>query len=236
MDANGLFSPSFDEGEVARLKAWHDFAYADMKERAGEDGQTFDYLGLELYVPPTAHPITAMSDMLGHAILNETQPTDLVLDMGTGCGVNAILAATRGAHVVAVDINADALLSAQANAKAAGRADQIETRVSDVFSAVPESFDLIVFDPPFRWFPARDALEANITDEGYRTLTGFFEGARQNLKQGGRMLIFFGSSGDLAYLHSLIIARGFTAEIVNERTLTRDGYEVGYLTLRLTQI
>jgi 16S rRNA G1207 methylase RsmC len=31
--------------------------------------------------------------------------------------------------------------------------------VSDVFDNVPRKFDLIVIDPPFRWFKARDQLE-----------------------------------------------------------------------------
>ena len=146
-----------------------------MKNEAGADGQTFEYFGLTLRVPPTVQPITGMSDLLGQAVLNETKPTDLVLDMGTGCGVNAILAATLGARVVAVDINADAVTAALGNGSENGVADRVDTRVSDVFSAVPESFDLIAFDPPFRWFPARDALEAGITDENYRALTEFLQ-------------------------------------------------------------
>ncbi|WP_220449879.1 hypothetical protein [Nonomuraea longispora] len=44
-------------------------------------------------------------------------------------------------------------------------ADRVEIRHSDVFSDVDGLFDLIVFDPPFRWFAARDLFEAATTDE-----------------------------------------------------------------------
>jgi hypothetical protein len=38
-----------------------------------------------------------------------------------------------------------------------------------VFEAVDGRFDLVIFDPPFRWFAPRDPLEAASTDENYRT-------------------------------------------------------------------
>lgn len=234
MDAEGPFTPSFDKAEVARIKAWHEAAYVEMKHEAGSGGQYFEYLGLQLFVPPMVHPITGVSDLLGQAVLAQTKPTDRVLDMGTGCGVNAILAATRGARVVAADINADAADATRANAIRNGVADRIEARVSDVFSAVPESFDLIVFDPPFRWFPPRDALEAGITDENYGALRTFFERVRVHLNSTGRILIFFGTSGDLTYLRSLIAASSLTPEVLNERVISRDDLEIGYVTLLLT--
>ena len=76
---------------------------------------------------------------------------DTVLDMGTGSGVNAILAAKRGARVVAVDINPHVLEAARDNARRNNVAGLVEVRYSDVFSAVEEQFDLIIFDPPYRW-------------------------------------------------------------------------------------
>ncbi len=85
-----------------------------------------------------------------------------------------------------------------------GVADRVEVRRSDVFSDVDGIFDLIVFDPPFRWFAPRDFLEAATTDENYDAMTRFFRQARRHLADGGRMLIFFGTSGDLAYIQQLI--------------------------------
>ena len=46
-----------------------------------------------------------------------------------------------------------------------GVADRMTFAVADVFDGVEGDFDLIVFDPPFRWFKPRDLLEAGSTDE-----------------------------------------------------------------------
>jgi release factor glutamine methyltransferase len=108
--------------------------------------------------------------------------------MGTGCGVNAALAACRAGEVVAVDINA--LAAAPDNAVRNSVAARLQVRHSDVFSTIKGSFDLIIFDPPFRWFAPHDLLEAAIMDAHYRALITFFRQARQHLTDHGRILIF----------------------------------------------
>jgi release factor glutamine methyltransferase len=167
-------------------------------------------------------------------VLAEAGASERLLDMGTGSGVNAILAASKGADVLAVDINPHALRAAVANAERNGFADRVEVRYSDVFSQVEGTFDLIVFDPPFRWFRPRDLLEAAMTDEGYRAMTTFFRRLRSHLRPGGRALIFFGTSGDLGYLQQLVADCGFVSEVVAQGALTRDGWQVEYFTFRLT--
>ncbi len=56
-------------------------------------------------VPPEVMPVTPVSHLLGEAVLAQVREGDRVLDMGTGSGVNAVLAAIRGAEVLAVDTN-----------------------------------------------------------------------------------------------------------------------------------
>jgi release factor glutamine methyltransferase len=104
-----------------------------------------------------------------------------------------------------------------------------------VFDAVDERFDLMVFDPPFRWFAPRSTLEAATTDENYGALTRFFAQADRHLEPDGRMLVFFGSSGDLPYLRRLIDAAGFRAQVVAHDSVLRDGCTVEYFTFRLTR-
>jgi release factor glutamine methyltransferase len=69
-------------------------------------------------------------------------------------GVNAILAAQVADDVVGVDLNPEAVAAARANAARNGV--WAAFAVSDVFSAVHGTFDLIIIDPPFRWFAPRD--------------------------------------------------------------------------------
>ncbi|MTD56311.1 methyltransferase [Amycolatopsis sp. RM579] len=216
--------------DVDRIHRWHEKAAKGIRD---ENVRTFSYLGHTIVVPPKVMPISGTSALLGEAVLAEVRADDRVLDMGTGSGVNAILAASRSRDVVAVDINPHALAAAKDNAERNGVGGRITVRHSDVFDAVEGRFDLIVFDPPFRWFAPRDLFEAAITDEDYRALKAFFRDARAHLTVRGRMLIFFGTSGDLPYLKQLAADAGFTSEVLGSQELTRDGWRVEYFTFRM---
>src|SRR3712207_2038995 len=92
-------------------------------------------------------------------------------------------------------------------------ADRVEVRLSATSSARPTRrqngpLDIVLFDPPFRWFQPRDLLGMATADPGYRALTRFMREARLHVSDRGRLLVFFGSSGDLGYLQRLIIEEG----------------------------
>ncbi|OKL46875.1 hypothetical protein BSR28_05465 [Boudabousia liubingyangii] len=71
-----------------------------------------------------------------------------VLDIGTGCGVQAIVAARHADRVVATDISTRALQIAAFNAALNGV--EIELRQGSMLEPViEESFDLVVTNPPF---------------------------------------------------------------------------------------
>lgn len=223
--------PRISETESDRIRAWHERAYAEMQRRGACD---VEYLGRRFHVPASVFGPTPTSDLLGRAVLDETRPDDRVLDMGTGCGVNAILAAARATDVVGVDINPDAVIAATENARRNEVADRTTFRESDVFRAVDGSFDLMIIDPPFRWFAPRDALEASITDEAYRMFGRFIRGARSRLRSSGRILLFFGTSGDFDYIVDSIAEHGWHRETVATRDLTLRGTTTTYETMRLT--
>ena len=76
---------------------------------------------------------------------------DVVLDMGTGCGILAVLAAEKAKRVVAVDINPHAIKCAIKNAEMNGAKEKIEFRQGDLFQPVKlnENFSLILFNAPY---------------------------------------------------------------------------------------
>ena len=70
-----------------------------------------------------------------------------VLDVGTGCGYHAILAALCGARVTATDVSARALAYARLNAALAGVT--IDFRCGSLLDPVRERYDVVVSNPPF---------------------------------------------------------------------------------------
>ncbi len=132
------------------------------------------------------------------------------LDMGTGSGFHALLAANRAAEVIAVDIEDAACSCALRNAVRNGLADEIDVREGNLFDPIgrDEKFDLITFNPPFLEGVPRSPLERALFDPHYETLARFFSSAHRYLREGGRILVAFSSAGDEQ--HFLKLARALT--------------------------
>jgi methylase of polypeptide subunit release factors len=107
------------------------------------------------------------------------------LDLGTGCGVQALLAARHAKSVVAVDLNPRALWLARVNGELNGISN-IECRQGDLFEPVrDEVFDLVVTNPPFVISPSQDYLfRDNDRDDDGLSQTAV-EGAAAVLAEGG---------------------------------------------------
>ncbi len=96
------------------------------------------------FVPPAS---THAAGTLLNLTIRERLTT--ALDLGTGCGVQALAAAAHCEHVVAVDINPRATAYAEFNARLNGFAN-VECRTGDFFGPVEDQrFDLVVSNPPF---------------------------------------------------------------------------------------
>lgn len=77
-------------------------------------------------------------------------PVGAVLDVGTGGGVQAILAARHATRVVATDANPRALAMARLGARLNGVSDRVELRRGDIFGPVAgERFDLVLANLPY---------------------------------------------------------------------------------------
>ena len=86
------------------------------------------------------------------------RPVDSALDLGTGCGIQAMHAARHARRVVATDISARALDIASLNAELNGF-ENIEFRLGSLFEPVAdETFDQIVSNPPFVITPRAEGV------------------------------------------------------------------------------
>ena len=87
-------------------------------------------------------------------------PVDTALDLGTGCGIQALHASRHARRVVATDISPRALHLAGLNAALNG-VTNIEFRLGSLFEPVAgERFDHIVSNPPFVITPRTDGVPA----------------------------------------------------------------------------
>ncbi len=90
------------------------------------------------------------------AQLTLRDPVARSLDLGTGCGVQALHLAAHSQRVVATDVNERALRITRFNAALNG-ADAVEVRAGSLFEPVAdEVFDLITTNPPFVISPATE--------------------------------------------------------------------------------
>ena len=91
--------------------------------------------------------VATSSDLL--ASLTLRQPVERALDLGSGCGIQAVLAARHAGKVIACDVNPRALNFTAFNALLNGL-DNVECRAGSLFEPVHgDRFDLIVSNPPF---------------------------------------------------------------------------------------
>ncbi|MEM2874749.1 MAG: class I SAM-dependent methyltransferase [Candidatus Hadarchaeales archaeon] len=111
-------------------------------------GDRFHFRDLELEAWPGVYEPAEDSLMIAENI--SVCAGEVVLDIGTGCGLLAILAARMGGRVVATDVNPLAIACARENARTQGVLDRVDLRLGDLFEPVgDERFDLVLFNPPY---------------------------------------------------------------------------------------
>lgn len=126
----------------------------------------------------------------------------IVLDIGTGTGIQAITAAKSGAkEVIAVDINPDAVSLAKENAKL--NDVRINIFQSNLFEIVKGTFDLIVFNPPY--LPPNKPKDMAWSG-GKNLIEKFLKQAKNFLNKNGKVIFVFSSLTKLPLKNIKIIA------------------------------
>lgn len=117
------------------------------------------------------------------------RPVRSALDLGTGCGIQALHASRHAERVVATDISERALRLAALNAELNG-IDGIEFRLGSMFEPVAgEAFDHIVSNPPFVITPRTEGVPAYEYRDGGMVgdalVAAFVAGCGDHLNPGG---------------------------------------------------
>lgn len=146
---------------------------------------------------------------------------DAVLDMGTGCGILAVLAAEKAKRVLAVDINPYAIECVMKNAEMNGAKERIEFRNGDLFQPIKpdESFSLILFNSPYlpsepdeerSWIGKAWAGGSN----GRKVIDRFVMDAPNFLAAGGRIQLVQSSLSDVNRTLKMFSERNLRAMVV----------------------
>jgi len=100
------------------------------------------------------------SFLLADCLNGEIRSQDVILDLGTGIGIQAIIAATLkdDIQIIATDINPIAVQNAKKNAQINKVSDRIEFINGDLFQPLlaKKNFSLILFNPPYLPLPLPD--------------------------------------------------------------------------------
>jgi len=161
-----------------------------------------------------------------------SRPVDRALDLGTGCGIQAMHAARHATHVVATDISERALELARFNAELNGISN-IEFRQGSLFEPVAgERFGHIVSNPPFVITPRNtDGVPAYEYRDGGMVgdalVASVIKDAEAHLEPGGVAQLLgnweYGSQDGLARVEQWVRFTGLDAWVVERE---RQGVEL----------
>jgi HemK-related putative methylase len=170
-------------------------------------------------MPGVANPNLLRTGAFFAAMIDERAlaPGASVLDMGTGSGVCALIAARRARRVVAVDVSPAAVRCARLNALLNELDERVDVREGDLFAPLGgERFDLVLFNPPFLVGAPKDHRDAawRSEDAAHR----FAAGLGEHLKPGGAALVLLSSFGDAcALFEAELRATGFRLDVFARR-------------------
>ncbi len=135
--------------------------------------RTFRALDLEVtpavLIPrPETETLVDVALELLRGVAGPESPEPLVLDVGTGSGCVALSLTAENpfVHVVAVDVDEEALEVARRNTARHGLEGRIDLVLSDLFGGLPsgQRFDMVVSNPPYIPAAEYEALEPNVRE------------------------------------------------------------------------
>ncbi len=124
-----------------------------------------------------------------------------VLDMGTGSGICALVAAKWASQVVAVDINPEATRCTRINALLNQVENKLQVCTGSLFEPVRgEKFDVILFNPPYLQGAPASSFEQALFDTG--VLAEFARQAQSYLTPHGNIILLLSTLAPLQVILS----------------------------------
>ena len=188
-----------------------------LRKQAFYDNLVFEVFE-EVYEP--AEDTFLLADYLAQVV----EETDTVLDMGTGCGILAVIAAMKALKVVATDLNPHAVECARLNIKTNNVSGKVDVRQGDLFKPLQktEKFDLIIFNAPY--LPSEPHEEKTWKgrawaggQSGREVIDRFIDEAPQYLKDGGRILLAQSTLASIEKTVTKFSKAGSEASVVAEK-------------------
>lgn len=146
-----------------------------------------------------------------------------VLDVGTGCGILAVLAAERANEVVAIDINPYAVRCARENAKSSHVGNRITFIQGDLLTSLSKGvrFDLILFNAPY--LPTdHNEIDSWINrawsggPSGREIIDRFIAESSVHLERAGRILLLQSNIAGISETFTAFETRRMSAGIIAE--------------------
>lgn len=181
-------------------------------------------LGLPLLILPGVFNPTLFrtSGVVVDALRRDLVPQGAsVLDVGTGSGVLAVVAARTARSVVAIDTNPAAVRCARINALLNGVEDRVEVRQGDLFDPLAgERFDVVLCNPPF--YPGRPQTPLEGAFYSIDFADRFCAALPHHLAADGFALMVLSSAGDEAGFERAFRDAGLAFQTVAEKDLVSE--------------
>lgn len=163
------------------------------------------------------------------------------LEVGSGAGVTSVLAALHGAQVTALDISAAAVANTARNAERHVVSDRVRVLQSDMFQALESDarFDLIFWNSSYADVPADFVYESDLQhaffDAGYRSHRTYLIEGPAHLKEGGHLLLGFGSVGNRSLLQQIAAGARLVVKDLRSESRTTSAGTMEYQLLELVR-
>ena len=149
-----------------------------------------------------------------------------VVDMGTGCGILAVIAAKKAGKVVAIDVNPCAVKCAKNNAEMNGVGNHVSFIQGDLFAPLRtrKEFDLILFNAPY--LPSEENEKNSWIERawaggvsGRNIIDAFLREAPKHLKTGGEIMLLQSTLSDVEQTLRNLGERGLEANVIAKQNL-----------------